>query len=74
MKKITLEIPDGTNGYEIFSRICTALAEMTIESRRCLIAAARVEDADKVECFAELYSAYKKIHELYAKEAKLEID
>lgn len=74
MKKITLEIPDGTNGYEVFSRICTALAEMTIESRRSLMAAARVEDADKVEFYSEQYSAYKKIHELYSKEAKFEID
>lgn len=74
MKKITLEIPDNANGYEIFSRICEALREMTIESRRSIIAAARVEDAEQVEFFAEQYSAYKKIYELYAKEAKLEID
>lgn len=74
MKKITLEIPDNANEYEIFSRICTALNEMAIESRRSIIAAARVEDDEKVEFFSELYSAYKKIYELYSKEAKLERD
>lgn len=74
MKKITLEIPDNANEYEIFSRIGTALQEMIIESRRSIIAAARVEDAEQVDFFAEQYSAYKKIYELYAKAAKLERD
>lgn len=74
MKKITLEIPDNANAYEIFSRIGTALNEITIESRRSIIAAARVEDAEQVDFFCGQYSAYKKIYELYTKEAKLEID